>query len=362
MKMYKIYGRSVQMRHKIIIAFVLSAALFTGCYGGREVSDRAFAQLIGVDKANGIYTVTAQIYISESGSAEPDASLANSAAVTGNGVTLSAALADAEINSGKKLFLGHVKSIIIGAGIEAPPDDLEYFLDYGVSPVCPVFYSDDPAAVAGTLFSEKIISAEQFTALSETASAQGKSVFCTLSELLENTGVLDCAAAVPVARAEKNTVIFDGLTFARKNGVAGIISPEDTIGAKILLGKFEKGDEIIVPITVENTLCAAVLNSVKTRLRAEITGGELKIYADVKLNITVAENPSKTEEIQIKKAVKENIRDACVSAYSSAVWYNFCDIYEIKKIVRRDCPDFFVEYCSAPEEYLSNSSLTVTVY
>lgn len=350
------------MRHKKIIVLVLSAALFTGCYGGREVSDRAFAQLIGIDKTNGIYTVTAQIYISESGSGEPDASLANSAAVTGNGVTLSAALADAEINSGKGLFLGHVKSIVIGSGIDAPPDDLEYFLDCGVSPVCPVFYSNDPAAVAGTFFSEELFSAEQFTALSETASAQGKTAVCTLSELLENTGVLDCAAAIPVAKAEKNTVNFDGLTFARKNGVAGIISPEDTAGAKILLGKFENGDEIIIPVTVENTLCAAGINAVKTRLRVEITGGELKIYADVKLNITVTENPSKKDEIQIKKAAKENIRDACVSAYSSAVWYNFCDIYGIKKLVRRDCPDFFEEYCSAPEKYLANSSLTVTVY
>ncbi len=350
------------MKRKLLFAaLLLTAALFTGCFGGEEAGDRAFVQLMGLEKKDGVYTVTLQIYKSESGTPDPDVSKANSFSESGSGATVQTALSDAEAAVGKKIFLGHIKLLIIGAGIENPSDELSLFLDGSVSPSCPVAYSDDPAAVAETLFEDGAFSAEHLMAIMETASAQGKTVYTSVAELAANTGVLGCAAALPVAVAENDTVKFDGLTFARRNGTAGTLSTEDTVGAKLLLDGFENGDRITVPVTVDGKRASAFITDASTCLKTGIKEGRLNVYAYVKLKIYVSENPYEIDETLIEKAVRENISDACISAFSSAVWYNSCDIYGIKKLVRRDNPEFYEQYCADPDGYLSDSLLTVKV-
>ncbi len=350
------------MKRKIIsAAMIFTAVFFTGCFGGEEVSDRAFVQLLGLEKQDGIYTASLQIYKSESGTPEPDTSKANSFVQSGSGVTVQAALADAETAVGKKLFLGHIKMLVIGGGIENPADELALFLDGSVSPACPVVYSDDPAAVAGTLPKDGAFSAEQFMSLMEAASSQGKTVYTSVADLAADTGVLDCAAALPVVKAEDETIAFDGLTFARKNGTAGTLSEEDTLGVKLLLDGFEKGDSITVPVAADGELASAYITDAGAGMKVKINEGRLCVYADVKMKIDISENPYEIPEEQLEKAVEKTVRDSCISAFSTAVWYNSCDIFGIKKLVRRDCPDFYPAYCGDPDGFLSGSELTVTV-
>jgi len=344
-----------------ILAIAVFSVLFTGCFGGEEVGDRALVQLMGLDRKDGMYTASLQIYKSEGGTTEPDVSKANSFVQEGSGATVQAALADAETAVGKKIFLGHIKMLVIGGGIDNPADELALFFDGSVSPSCPVVYSDDPAAVAGALPEDGAFSAEQILSLMEAASGQGKTVYTSAAELAASAGALDCAAALPVVKAEEKTVKFDGLTFARGNGTAGSISEEDTVGAKLLLNKFEKGDKITVPITADGKRASVFITGAKTEMNTETVNGQLSVSAKIKLKLYISENPFGVEETEIESAVRDNIRDSCISAFSSAVWYNSCDIYGIKKLVRRSLPDFYPEYCADPDGYLADSSLTVTV-
>ena len=342
-------------------AAVLTTVLFTGCFGGTEVGERAFVQLMGLERCDGIYTVSLQLYKSESGSPEPDVSKANSVSVSGSGATVQSALADAEISAGKKIFLGHIKMLIIGSGIENPSDELALFLDGSVSPSCPVAYSDDPAAVTETLLEDGSYSAEQLMTIMSMTAAQGKTVYTSAAKLAADTGVLDCAAALPILKAENETIGFDGLTFARKNGTAGYLSEEDAAGAKLLLNAFESGDKITVPVTVDGKKATAFITGAKTCLKAEESDDVLNVSADIKLKIYISENPDELRETLIEQAVRESVRDSCISAFSSAVWYNSCDIYGIKKLVRRDCPGFYKKYSENAESYLEDSSLSVSV-
>ena len=66
------------MRKFFIGVCLTVSVLLTGCFGGMEVGDRAFVQLMGLERQDGIYQVTLQIYKSESGTADPDVSKANS--------------------------------------------------------------------------------------------------------------------------------------------------------------------------------------------------------------------------------------------------------------------------------------------
>lgn len=351
-----------RIKHKLFLsAAALTTIFFTGCFGGTEVSERAFVQLMGLERRDGIYTVSLQLYKSESGSSEPDVSKANSVSVGGSGATVQSALADAETAAGKKIFLGHIKMLIIGEGIENPADELALFLDGNVSPSCPVAYSDDPAAVTETLLKDGSYSAEQLMTIMSITAAQGKTVYTSAAKLAADTGVLNCAAALPIVRAENETVSFDGLTFARKNGTAGYLPEEDTVGAKLLLNAFESGDKITVPVTADGKRATAFITGAKTCLKAKESADMLTVSADVKLKIYISENPYEIKETLIEQAVRESVRDSCISAFSSAVWYNSCDIYGIKKLVRRDCPDFYERYSENAESYLTDSSLSVSV-
>lgn len=351
------------MKNKLFFAamLIMSAMLFGGCLGGREVNERAFVQLMGLEKKDGIYMVTLQIYRSESDSAEPDVSKANSAAVSGSGVTISEAISEAEISLGQKLFLGHIKMLIIGGGIENPADELALFMDGTVSPSCPVVYSDDPAAAAETMLESGVFSAEQFLRLMDSSASRGKTVYTSAARLAADTGVLDCAAALPVIKAENESIVFDGLTFARKNGTAGTLAEEDVPGVKLLLDMFESGDRITLPLTVDGRAVSAVLTCSDTRLKASVMEGKLCISADIKTGLSVEENPYNVNENKILQAARRSVEESCTSAFSTAVWYNSCDIFGIKKLVRRDCPDFYAEYCKDEDGFLAESVLNIRV-
>ena len=342
-------------------ACIILTLMMSGCFGGMEVNDRAFVQLMGLERQDDIYMVTLQIYKSESGSTDPDVSKANSFAVSGEGATISDAIANAEISLGKRAFLGHIKLLIIGSGIENPADELALFLDGSVSPSCPVVYSDDPAAAAGTLLEDGSFSAEQIVRLMDSAASQGKTVYTSIADVASQAGVLNCAAALPIMHGSGDTVKFEGLTFARKNGTSGLIADADVLGVKLLCGGFESGDSVTVPITVGEKRAAMKIIGAKSCIKTEFSEGTLHIYTDVKLKASEAENPDGISAELLEKALRQSINDTCISAFSTAVWYSGCDIFGIKKLVRRDCPEMYDAYCADEGRYLAESVLTLRV-
>lgn len=344
-----------------VLFFICTALTLSGCFGGLEVNDRAFVQLMGLERKDEVYMVSLQIYKSESGSPDPDVSKANSVTVNGSGATISAALSDAELSLGKRLFLGHIKLLVIGDGIENPSDELALFLDGSVSPSCPVAYSDDPQAAVGTLLEDGTFSAEQLLKLMETAASQGKTVYTSVADVASKTGISDSAAALPVIVSDGEKIQFRGMTFARKNGTAGYLAEEDVQGVKLLTNAFECGDRITVPVTAGENRATAYITGAKSCLKTEYAEGKLRVYADVFIKIKTEENPFGTNEKLIEAAVRESVKDTCISAFSTAVWYNSCDVFDIKKLVRRDCPDFYGEYCKNDGKYLRESVLTVNI-
>ena len=354
------------MRKFFMCVCLTASVLLTGCFGGMEVGDRAFVQLMGLERRDNVYQATLQIYKSESGTADPDVSKANSIVVSGEGTTVRNALADAELSAGKRLFLGHIKLLIIGSGIKNPADELSLFLDGSISPSCPVAYSEDPAAAASLLFEEGAFSAEQLLRLMDTNSSVGKTIYTSISDIASDTGVLDCASALPDIRAEGETVRFNGLALVRKDGAAGFIAEEDVPGVKLLQNKFKSGDKMIIPViadfagTGEKTAAVSVI-SAGTSLKTEIAEGRLHVYADIKTIISIEEDPYDIDMSLIRHTVCKSLQDTCISAFSTAVWHNGNDIFGIKKHMRRDSPGQYSEYCSSEEKYLAESILTIKI-
>lgn len=335
----------------------------TGCFGGTEVNDRAFVQLMGLDERDGIYMVSLQVYRSESGSPEPDTSKANSTAVSGRGYTISEALADAETKTGKRLFLGHIKMLIIGRGINSPSDELSLFTDGSISPSCPVVYSDDPAEAAETLPEEGAFSAEQFLNIMSASAAQGKTVYTSAADVVSHTGEQGCGAAIPVisANRKEKRIEFDGLVLADQRGISGSIPEDDVIGVKLLKDEFEKDDRITVPVSVNGRQAAVFITDADTKLRTDFRNGRLVVSADICIKTKTAENPYGIINETLEKAVAESIRNSCERAFSETVRSSSCDIFGIKKLVRKYCPEYYKEYCSSPGKYLSDSIFAIKI-
>lgn len=348
------------MKLKFFAVTALVTLLLTGCSMGIEVNDRAFVQLMGIEREDEIYFVSMQVYKSESGSPEPDVSKANTITAKGEGTTIHEAISDAELTLGKKVFLGHIKMLVIGNGVKNPADELSLFLDGSVSPSCPVAYSENPAAVIEVLPEEGSFSAEQILALADSSAAQGKTVFTSVAELAANTGVLDTAAALPVIAAEEKSVKFEGVTLAQKNGVRSKLDEMETLGAKLLLNQFEAGDKITVPVEIDGNRATVFITKACTKLDAEMSDG-LTVNAEIKLKMTVAENPYGIKPDLLEKAVRQQISESCMAAYSAAVHENLCDIFGVKKLVRRYCPERYNDYCNAENSYLAQSTLNLKV-
>ena len=346
-----------------IAVLILTAISMTGCFGGTEVNDRAFVQLMGLDERDGIYMVSLQVYRSESGSPEPDTSKANSTAVSGRGYTISEALADAETKTGKRLFLGHIKMLIIGRGINSPSDELSLFTDGSISPSCPVVYSDDPAEAAETLPEEGAFSAEQFLNIMSASAAQGKTVYTSAADVVSHTGKQGCGAAIPVisANRKEKRIEFDGLVLADQRGISGSIPEDDVIGVKLLKDEFEKDDRITVPVSVNGRQAAVFITDADTKLRTDFRNGKLVVSADISIKTKTAENPYGIINETLEKAVAESIRNSCERAFSETVRSSSCDIFGIKKLVRKYCPEYYKEYCSSPGKYLSDSIFAIKI-
>lgn len=339
---------------------ISAAVLLTGCIG-TEVNKRVFVQLMGIEKNGGVYEVNLQFYSPQSSNGSPDISQSNSASVSGNGSTLYEAVANAELRSGKELFLGHTKLIIIGTGITEPSDELLPLLQNSISPICPVVYSREPASITDTFMSEGLFSADRLTKIMDSNVRSGNCIYTTFAQLTENTGTLNAAAAIPIIQAENESISFNGAAFAEKGGIQGHLASEDTLGLKLLLDDFKYNDKIPVTVSVGDAYAAVDIIGSDTKKYADISDGRLRVNTCIDLKINITENRYNLSEQQISQAVCKSIQDNCISAYSTSVWYSGCDVFGIYKLVRRDRPDFILTYNSDRTHYLKDSILNITV-
>ncbi len=110
----------------IIILFLL---LITGCSDYRELSDMSIVSSLGLDKKDGEYIITSQILDSkmkskgDTGSTAPEIVVYDS-----KGKTLHEALRNAMLEAPKKLYVGHIKTVIISE--EAAKNDISDFFDF----------------------------------------------------------------------------------------------------------------------------------------------------------------------------------------------------------------------------------------
>ena len=348
---------------RIKAAFCIGAAvLLSGCFGGREVNKRSFVQIIAVERSGEMYNAGLQIFKSESSDGNPDISKANSASVSGRGITLSAALADAELKAGEELFIGHTKLLVLGDGLNDPSDEIEVLYGKNLSPSCPVVYSRDPSGITDTMLTDGIFSAEKIISAMETYVNSGKCIYTSAAEISEAARVTDSAFPLPSVYSDGKELYFSGAVLGDSEGVHGNIPESDMNGIVFLSDSFPKDGRINISSEINGVTAAAEIVDASCVKKASNDSGRLVIDAEIKLKIKVRDNGVGADEKRIGNAVCENVKDSVISAFSDAVWYNGCDVFGIGKLVRRDCSELTEAVTDRESGILKDSVLNVTVY
>lgn len=352
------------MKYKkcFFLAAVISAAmLLSGCFGGVEVGDRAFVQIIGIDKRLDIYTVSLQIF-QPSGSGAPSSADKNSVCISGDGSDLNSAISACEVKSGNKIFFGHLKSVIFGSGIDSPADELNTLIglrsNFGTLPLsCPVFYSDSPYDIASLTAERGLYSAERLTDLIKSNANFGRTFYVPVSDILNaELHPMGCAV-LPEVYADGNDADFNGAAVV-KDSLSDIkLTDEQLKGFLIFSDNLQCKSRFVV--STSDNIPVEIIDF-QSCVIAKNSDGKLLVEAKIKLRIKAPESCP-----DLHKAANDvctAVRDNCISAYSETAWQNGADIFGIYSEVRRSCPEL-IEDIGEEEfaELLKNSILTVKV-
>lgn len=352
----------MKYRKSFFLASAIAAAmLLSGCFGGVEVGDRAFVQIIGIDKFADVYTVSLQLF-QPSGSGTPSSGGENSVCISGEGADLNSAISACEVHSGNKIFFGHLKSVVFGSGIDSPADELNSLIglrsDFGTLPLsCPVFYSDSPSETASFISERGLYSAERLTDLIESNADFGKTFYEPVSDILNASLHPSGSAVLPEVYTDGKAAEFNGAA-VRKAGLSNVkLSAEQLEGYIILSDRFKCGSRLI-EMTTDNI--SVEITDSKSCMTAKNSDGKLLVEANVKLRIKVPD--SCPDKHKAANEICTAIRDKCISAYSESAWQNGADIFGIYTSVRRSCPEL-IENTDEENfsELLKNSILTVKV-
>ena len=329
------------MRFKMCImlaSIIVTSFLLSGCFGGVEVNDRAFVQIMGIDKFSDVYSVSLQLY-QPSGNGTPDTESENSVCINGEGKDLNSAISACEVRSGNKIFLGHLKSIILGNGIASPADELNTLIslrsNFGTVPLsCPVFYSYAPFEITSLISKEGLYSAEHLTDLIKSNSDFGKTFYAPVCGIFRADLHPAGYKAIPDVYINGDDAAFDGAVI-KKDGLYDIkLNDSELKGYIILSDSFKKGSRLLIG-TNENA-SAEILCS-KSCITAENADGKLMINAKITLKLGI---PDKiTDKHKAASEVCTAVRDNCIASYSKTAWENGIDIFDIYSAVRRCCPE-----------------------
>jgi hypothetical protein len=336
-----------------ISLFLISLILITGCSGvpAYQVNERAYVQIFGVSKTGEDYNVFIQhISDGETGITE------------GEGDTINAAIADAELSTGKKLFLGHMKLFIIGDGIDNLSKELEVFLSGDICPACPVVYAEKPSDITALGEGEGGFSADELLKVITVYAEQGKSLITPLTAVAASAAEYYTASPVPIVFADESGLGVGGVTFVSKNGIDGFLPDDDVYGLQLLTDNLQRGERVTVVSEFEGKSAAADILSAKVKKTASRRDGTVYFAIEVTLKTDITENPYALPETAIEEATRRYVSDVLYEAFAASVWQTELDTVGIAKLLRKSDNAAYEEFTAIPRETLSNCAIEITVH
>ncbi|HIW49165.1 MAG TPA: hypothetical protein H9687_07845 [Firmicutes bacterium] len=209
---------------KRMIAVALGIALMlTGCYDARELDERDFVQLVGLDWSEKGYQVTLAI-----GDAAGDLFLRH-----GEGENLVAALADPDTRQSKTVDYGHTRTLVLGQGLMAQRESwqqaAEVFLRDGTFSL-KTYVTASPGSAREVLEAVAAGNTGDIYSFYENNQGDWETTFPVYLKDWEKAMTGGESLVLPLAQAGEDGVMLAGAAAAGKDGLLGYLTAEETAG------------------------------------------------------------------------------------------------------------------------------------
>ncbi|MBQ8686986.1 MAG: hypothetical protein IJ512_00395 [Ruminococcus sp.] len=310
------------MRKIFAVLFSICTLLCTGCSKSvTEVRDRIYIQ--GA-KLGGSPTLTELTLYPFEETGTP---------ISGEGLTMAAAIEETAVQSGKAVFMGHLELLCFDRA--SFTDSMQECMEeYRLSPACKLLYLHEtelPEGIDTTLLTDQLRQEEENGRIPET------DLFHVLSECAGDDG----AALVPVLSEEGF-----GVGLLQNGEFLGTLSSHAVQGLCWLRGENYPRR---ISVAGNDRMVNYEVHSAQTELSAEIQNGIP--HVTVTLRLRGSGN---------SEAAKRLIKAACSIAAEETVKEMHADVIGLDACLRKDCPKYYAQHDFETAKFAAVFDVVVT--
>lgn len=365
-----------------IIIASLMGILSTGCSGITEINQRSIVHVVGIDKVDGEYEVSLQIFSTAgAGSDTPiDVSKSNTRVITARGRTVYEGIKGCEYILGGDIFMGHNKFIIFGSSLydedmwqlldwfrkenenylgvtvayseTSAKDILEVKLTEGASAVENMKEVHEYAVKSGTTTEGDLL--VLFNHLSETSGAGLLPVFSVIDEKQSSDGSQNGSESeeqTQYLEIKKTAVLKD-------KKLAGFLNHQEMAGVLWLTDQMEKNT---VTLEAEGTKFNAELKSKGTKSKLYIEDGKAVIECQIRIEAKAAEEITDPVKTKVCALVQEKVTEQCKRAVQKTVNEMNTDVLRIEKLTKFYQPSLFNQYSKDFSRVINSTDFRLSV-
>lgn len=304
-----------------LASFVLISAFFTGCWNRRELTDMAFVFARGFDiNEEGKYSSTAQVLDTGKGSEGENGGNRGLGyyVVTSEGRSIFSTSRNAARESGRRLYAGQNKVIVIG----------EELAKSGILPIVDHWYRDIESVPLANIFIAKGLASDiikanhpaedipglainQLIEVSYASSRVGTiNLYNLMKTITSKTSGSYASGIETVENQDTNqSVRLNNTAIFKKDKLIGWFNDDESRGLLWILGKVKTGDiEVLSPTTTEKNpqiVPLKILKQTQKKLEPKIEDGKLSIKIKVKTDCMVGTAPDFNINLDKVSTIKE---------------------------------------------------------
>ena len=338
------------MKYIKIVIILLLTILLSGCNDYRELTDMAIVSSIGIDKNEDEYLVTVQVLDSKMQSQNNGESITPTIVVyNSNGKTIHNALRNAILESPKKLYAGHIETVVVSEKVakEGITDIFDLFLrDAEANKDFKILVTKDNSIseIMDVLTPLETIPAENISSNIENAmEIEGNITDVSFDLLVSDVLRTGIDAVIPVIsiketdtdnekiNPEKRLTLKNYIGIFSGNKLLTYLNEEASFGYNIINNNTSSS---IIPFKCDSTKYASIeITKNNSKLSFDTDTETLKIDIKIKgalseLNCNVnIKNESKIKDLENK--LESAVEDIANETINAAIKYNTSDFLGI---------------------------------
>lgn len=358
---------------KKILLSLLTVMMLTGCMGNVYLNDRGIVQAVGIDYADGEYSLTMELFNVEESSADQGASGAKSKIIKSQGKSITEAIQKTALSEGKIMFFGNCKVIVLGeeTAREGVSKALDYFNStHETPPTILVLTARGKAEdILSTKEEEPIVPGKEILDMVEAAQKSGFSPQSRLMDIIGDIQEPNISGTLCLIEAqeekEKPVLSLAGLAVFREDRMISTLPLEQCRGLQWIKGKI-KATEIYIKEDRIGQI-TAVTSQTSSKKNANISGDHPEMIIKIKVKSTAVEavlnsgSPLSKEDQEYVTKLQEQLIRSEVLELIQATQRKGLDVLGLAQHVKKSSPEFYLGHQNDWKNIVENANYQVEV-